>query len=157
MKFDPSCYPRTYPASLEWRLFFIVFLGIGVGCGLPYMILTVTGRGFSGGSPSILWLLPLPLGGIYSILWVRRFKVILQPDAIESQRFFSTRRLIRSEIRERYILPGNAYGAFRQIVLVPRDGNAKELPILMIMRRDALFDAWFAAIPDADEQERAYR
>jgi hypothetical protein len=155
MAFDPSCYPRTYPASLDWRLTF-TFLGIAVGAGLPYMILSVSGRGISiSGSPSILWLLPLLLGGIYLILWVRRFKVVLQPDAIESQGFFSTRRLIRSEIKERYILSGNRYGAFSQLVLVPRNGKAKELHILMIIQNDDLFHAWFKAIPNADKQDRA--
>ena len=82
IELDSSCYPRTYPASLVWRLTF-TFLGIAAGVGLPYMILSVSGRGVSiSGSPSLLWLLPLPLGGIYLILWVRRFKVTLQPDAI---------------------------------------------------------------------------
>jgi len=106
MAFDSSRYPRAYPASLVWRLFFIS-LGIAVGAGLPYMILSVSGRGMISGSPSILWLLPLPLGGIYSILWAQRFKVTLQPDAIESQRFISTRRLMRSEIEERSFESGN--------------------------------------------------
>lgn len=153
MAFDPSCYPRNYPPSLLWRLFFI-FLGITVGAGLPYLVLSVSGRGISG-SPSILLLLPLPLGGIYLILWVRRFKVVLKPDAIESHRIFSTRRLIRSEIKERYNVSANGRGAFSQLVLVPRNGKVKELRILMIIQNDALFDAWFAAIPDAEDQERA--
>jgi hypothetical protein len=153
MAFDPTCYPRTYPPSLVWRLFFI-FLGIAIGAGLPYLVLSASGRGTSG-STSILWLLPLPLGGIYLILWVRRFKVVLRPDAIESHRSFSTRRIIRSEIKEKYNVSGNGRGAFSQLVLVPRDGNAKELRILMILDNDVLFHAWFAAIPDANYQERA--
>ena len=122
------------------------------------MILSVSGRGVSiSGSPSILWLLPLPLGGIYSILWAHRFKVTLQPDAIESQRFISTRRLMRSEIKERSFEPGNFRGAFSQLVLVPRNRKAKELRILLIIDNDDLFHAWFAAIPVAGERERAWR
>jgi len=147
LAFDSSCYPRTYPISLVWSLFF-TGLGIAVGAGLPYLILSVSGRGISiSGGPSILWLLPLPLAGIYSMLWARRFKVTLQPDAIESQRLFSTRRLIRSEIEERRFVSGNWYGAFSQLVLVPRNTETKELRILLIIENDALFDAWFAAIP----------
>lgn len=145
--FDTACYPRTYPASLVWRLFSF-FLGIAVGVGLPYMILSVSGRGISiSGGALIPWFFLFPLGGIYSILWVWRFKVTLQPDAIESQRFLSTRRLIRSEIKERYNVSGNGRGAFSQLVLVPCNGKAKELHILMIMDNDDLFHAWFAAIP----------
>ena len=155
--FDSSCYPRTYPTSWVWSLTF-AFVGISVGAWLPYVILSVSGRGMSiSGSPSILWLLPLPLGGIYLIFWARRFKVTLQPDAIELQRFFSTRRLRRSEIKERYIVSGNWRGAFSQLVLVPRDGKAKELHILMIIQNDDLFHAWFKPIPNVDEQERACR
>jgi hypothetical protein len=121
------------------------------------MILSVSGRGISiSGSPSILWLPPFPLGGICLILWARGFKVTLQPDAVESQRFFSTRRLLRSEIKETRLESGNWYGAFSQLVLVPRNRETKELRILRIMQTDALFDAWFAAIPDAGSQERAW-
>jgi hypothetical protein len=60
-----------------------------------------------------------------------------------------------SEIKERYIASGNRYGAFSQLVLVPRNGKAKELHILMIMENDDLFHAWFKAIPNADKQGRA--
>ncbi|HWF37529.1 MAG TPA: hypothetical protein VG322_03355 [Candidatus Acidoferrales bacterium] len=145
--FDSSCYPRTYPISLVWSLFFTA-LGIAVGVGLPYMILSVSGRGISiSDNPSNLWLLPLPLGGICLMLWARRFKVTLQPDAIESQRLFSTRRLMRSEIKERRFVSGNRYGAFTQLVLVPRGGQSKELRIPLIIENDAVFDAWFAGIP----------
>lgn len=99
------------------------------------------------GSPSILWLIPLPLGGICLMLWARQFQLTLQPDAIESQRLFSTRRLLRSEIKERVLVSGNRYKAFSQLVLVPRDARSKDLRIPLIIENDAMFDAWFADIP----------
>jgi hypothetical protein len=154
MEFDPSRYPRTYPASSQWRLFF-TGLGILIGAGFPYGILSASARSAStSGTHSMPWVLPLPLVGIYLILWVRRFKVILQPDAIVSERFFSTRRLMRSEIKERRFMSGNRAGAFSQIILIPRDRNMKRLPILLILENDDLFHAWFAAIPIAGNGDR---
>jgi hypothetical protein len=94
--------------------------------------------------------IPLPVVGIYLIFWVRRFKVILLPDAIVSERLFSTRRLMRSEIEKRRFMAGNRDGAFSQIVLIPHDRNTKRLPILLILDNDDLFHAWLAAIPTDD-------
>jgi hypothetical protein len=154
MEFDPGRYPRAYPASFQSRLFF-TGLGILIGAGFPYGVFSASGRGISTfASHSMLWVLPLPLIGVYLILWVRRFKVTLEPDAIVSQRFFSTRRLMRSEIKERRFMTGNRDGAFSQIILIPRDRNTKRLPILLILENDDLFHAWFAAIPIAGSGDR---
>jgi hypothetical protein len=150
MEFDPTRYPRTYPATFQWRLFF-TGLGILIGAGFPYGDLSASGRGTSTfGSHSLLWVVPLPVVGIYLIFWVRRFKVILLPDAIVSERLFSTRRLMRSEIEKRRFIAGNRDGAFSQIVLIPHDRNTKRLPILLILDNDDLFHAWLAAIPTDD-------
>ena len=94
------------------------------------------------------------------ILWVWRFKVTLRPDAIELQRFFSTRRLTRLEIKERRLLLAKGYvrgAGISELVLVPQDSREKELHMLMIIENDDLFHAWFKVIPNADKRIRAYR
>lgn len=154
-KFDPSLYPRTYPASVGRRLLWIslgALVSIGGLCGVWYFGTGHEARGIRDAiimiSASLLFVL---LGG-YMILLMLRSLVILAPDAIAVRTILSTRKLLRDEIEGRRLLR-TPYIA--TLELIPRDKGKKKLRIGMLMRTDALFQAWFSGIPNLGAQELA--
>ncbi len=152
--FDPSLYPRAYPASVGKRLLWIslgALLSIGGLCGVWYFGTGHETRGIRDALIMISVSLLFVLAGGYLILLMIRSLVILEPDAITVRTIVSTRKLLRDEIEGRRLLPGY----ISTLELIPRDKGKKKLSIGMLMRTDALFHAWFSGIPDLDAQELA--
>ncbi len=135
-----------------------------VGVRTPlYMILSVSGRGISisGGALIPVVLSFSPLGGdLLNSLGLWRFKVTLQPDAIESQLGSSRHaRLIRSEIQgkiqcvwQRTWRPSVNWYWF------PCNGKAKKsCTYSWIMDNDDLFHAWVRGHSDTWLEKRLFR
>lgn len=151
--FDASRYPRTYAPSLGNRAIWISFGGLLVGVGILgvwYSLAAGDELGPKGPALMIsLSLLFVLLGG-YLILSMISSKVILRPDAVEVQNLFSSRTMLRGEIRGQRFLHNTS-----TIELLPRDASQKKLKIAFFAIPDSLFAAWFSSIPDLDAAELA--
>lgn len=92
------------------------------------------------------------LVGIYMIATILRMRVTLRADEIVAEDLFTTRTLLRSDIAGQRTLRSQ-YASI--LVLVPREASQPKLKLAQIFQRDAAFEAWFADIPDVDDEEFA--
>ncbi len=89
--------------------------------------------------------------GSYLILSMIFSKVILRPDAVEVQNLFSSRTMLRGEIRGQL----DSYITHFDHRTLPRDTSQRKLKIAFFATPDSLFAAWFSSIPDLDAAELA--
>lgn len=98
------------------------------------------------------------LGGFFALLGlpalasVRRTRVWLYPDAIETRGIFIRKRMERADIAGRRFDAGNEGAAV--IHLLPNTTRVSLLRLPAYIATDAAWDAWFASIPDMDAEER---
>jgi len=142
-----ASYPRTYRYSPALRAFIYVIAVAMMGGGVWAASLQIR----QPSSPTILlWVgltafcLGLSMASSCAVSCLT-----LRADAIEVRGLFSTRRLRRDEILGRRLLPTR--GKPIQ-VLVPRSG--RQLRLDSGYKRDSVLEAWIAALPDIDLQER---
>lgn len=153
-EFKPADYPRTYRAAGGSAVFLTVIGVIGViggALGSWYF-------GFHLEPATVVQRLigevvfgALCLGGIYLLLLVARFKIVLEADSIEVQTALFRRVLLRSNISGwRLVQASNSPAT---IWLVPRAGSGKTLQLALMFRRDAAFESWLDTLPNLDAQE----
>jgi hypothetical protein len=153
--FDPSLYPRTYPASSGYAVFFYVLSAAAIlpgGLGVWYF---GTGHEISNRTQQVILVggsLLFALLGIYLIGTILRYRVTLRADAIVAETLFSTRTLLRSDIAGRRLLRTRYVST---LVLVPRNAGQKKLKLAQMYQQDAAFEAWFGDIPDIDAADFA--
>jgi hypothetical protein len=90
--------------------------------------------------------------GIGTLAMILSYKVTLSFDDIRVRGIFGSRRMLRADIAGRHLLPTQYVST---LVLVPHDDAQKRLKIPLLLRRDAVFNAWLADLPDLDAQEVA--
>lgn len=150
-QFDPSLYPRTYrPTTLRRSLWTIMsaFFGLPSLFGVFFFCISQEAKSYLAAFVCLLFLLL----AVYVFLYVLRSKLALTPDAVEYTEVFTTKRLLRAEIAAwRMYSYENAY----VLELKPADHHKKRLKLTLSLKRDALFDAWFAALPSLDDLELA--
>ncbi len=93
----------------------------------------------------------LCLGGIYLLLLVARFQIVLEADKIERQTVIFHRTLQRRDIGGWRFVQGKNNPPM--ISLVPREGAGKTLPLMQMFRLDAPFESWLDTLPNLDAQE----
>lgn len=152
---DLSAYPATYRFSKSYSAFFYSLAGIAIGAGGLGMWYFGTGHEMTSTGQAIFMVLicsVFVLLGIFLIASIVRSSVTLLPDSIVVQGMFSTRKLLRSNIAGRRVLPTQYV---KTLVLIPNSKHGKRLKIALALRTDPAFDAWFAGIPDLDAKEVA--
>lgn len=88
--------------------------------------------------------------GLYLLLAVPKYRVVLYADRIEVHEFLKARTLLRDDILGRRV--EREENSSETIVLVPRGGQ-REIQIARIFRRDELFWEWIETLPDLDAQD----
>lgn len=148
-----SGYPRTYRVSLGWKLFLVGFgILFGLG-GIAGVILLPSPHGRFGTATLLADAVCAGFAGlgVYFLLYAWKYRVVLTADGVELVGPFRSRRLSCEEIEGRRTVR-NQNGP-RTLVLVPRDTGVKKLKISLVLKTDAMFDAWIARLPDLDQQE----
>lgn len=146
----PAEWPRTYRASLPWRVFMVAggttLSAVGIWCIWYFG----TGHEVRGSADTILMMSLsafFVLLGSYSAGAALRERITLLPDAIEYDALFTTTRIERGEIA------GYRFSAF-QLNLFLGGPDRRIFGISLLFRPDAAFMAWLAAIgaPEGAEQ-----
>jgi hypothetical protein len=152
--FDPADYPRTYRAAGGSAVFMSVMGAIGTVGG----VLGVWYLGFRVEPANVIQRLTggiifsgVCLGGIYLLLLVARFKILLEADRIEHQTVTFRRTLPRSDIRGWRFVQGKNNPPM--ISIVPRAGAGKTLQLMQMFRLDAPFESWLDTLPNLDALE----
>lgn len=146
-------YPRTYRAAL-WVYLLAIPVGVAF-CALGLALLYLLGGQMR--TPGALAGLAAAATGIaafggWMLLGVLRSKVVLSEEGVTMQGPLRVRRMARADIAGRRTL-SLQYGQ-KVLVLSSKTPGVRELKISMSgMRRDALWDAWFGALPDLDVEE----
>jgi hypothetical protein len=97
------------------------------------------------------------LGGFFSLLAIPvlasayRTRVVLHADAVETRGIFVVKRMERGDIAGRRRASGDGPA---MLVLVPKNTRVRSLKVPQYIATDAIWDRWFASIPDFDEDER---
>jgi hypothetical protein len=150
--FDPAPYPRTYQASLPWRLVILAcgcLLAAGAVCLAWFSLTSVSGIG------ATVFLLALASAffclGLYGLLYGLRNQVVLGPDGIEVISPLGWRTLRRDGLRGlRMFRSGQGFDV---VVLVPQDARAGNLTIPLVLKTDEIFYAWFRGLTNLDAEE----
>ena len=152
--FNPANYPRIYRAAGGSAVFMSVVGAIGTVGGL----LGVWYLGFHVEPANVIQRLTggiifsgVCLGGIYLLLLVARFKVLLEADRIEHQTVIFRRTFPRSDIRGWRFVQGKNNPPM--ISIVPRAGAGKTLQLMQMFRLDAPFESWVDTLPNLDALE----
>jgi hypothetical protein len=153
--FDSSNYPRTYRASLGWKLLLVpigVLFGLAGIAGIAFALWSL----MHDRSAQILAMVLLAAIcaafaclGVYTALSVLTYRVTLRVDGIEVIEPFRRRRLLRRDIRGRHTLSTQP----PILVLVPNDAKAKKLKVSLMLDTDRAFDDWCGRVTDLDRKE----
>ncbi|MFZ6875680.1 hypothetical protein ACO0LF_26740 [Undibacterium sp. Di27W] len=148
-----ASYPREYRLSLSWRLIALSLAIILIVGGMAGALLTtLEGQGL-GNSPILLVVaLILSAMGVFLLIDVLKYKIVLQHDAIEVHKMFSSRRLLRSQLQGRRLV--RRHNAPEEIFLIPLDPQEKKIQIARMLNTDAAFQSWMDGITDLDAQEQ---
>ncbi|MFZ6743750.1 hypothetical protein ACO0LC_11025 [Undibacterium sp. JH2W] len=148
-----AIYPREYRLSPGWRLlaFSLGLLLIGGGIAGIWLI-AMAGQDM--GNKGILLMIALILSalGVYLIVDILKYKVVLQHDAIEVHKTFSSRRMLCTQLQGRRLV--RRHNAPEEIFLIPRDSQQKKIQIAKMLKTDAAFQSWMDNIVDLDAQEQ---
>ena len=150
--FSPLEYPRFYVASTGNKLaatLFAILLGVPSMVGLWYLC-----AGPAINDPTERFLSPACLGALLALcLWTAlsayRYKVVLRTDRIEYQALLARWSLSRDRIgnwRQCRIQGG------KSLELTSTESNTV-LNFTLLFKPDAMFDSWFADLPNADLSE----
>ena len=152
---DTSLLPRTYQTSLGNRVFLTLVASANMAGGLLGMV--YFGLGYEMKSPGerlsfvLLSFLFFVLGS-YVLVYTFKSKIILYADRIEWHGVKSVRSLRRQEIAGWRII---ATQYVKTLEVRPRSLGIKKLKLSLMLKRDELFEAWFASLPNIDIQEEA--
>jgi len=153
--FDPELYPRSYCASLGWRLVILAcsaLLALGALCGLALFDFASLLNSTPLAALFLIALFAVFLGlGLYGLLYGFRFRVTLVADHVELVEPFRRHSLQRSEILGRRVLPGGQ--GFSVIVLVSSHAEHNKLRIPVLLKPDEAFRRWFYDLTDLDRSE----
>lgn len=144
----PLVYRVTMGQKIACALLGLMFGGMGVG--LFFLLQNGRADGFGGAFLGMLavGLLVVP---VYAVAYAINARVTLEARAIEVRQAFGMRRLETKDILGRRLVTG------RNVVypvIVPKEGRTLRLT-RSTFGLDDRFNAWFNALPDLDEQERA--
>lgn len=153
-KVDASMFPRAYRASTGNRIFLALVASANAVGGLLGMV--YFGLGHELKSPGerlflvLLSFLFVALGS-YVLIYTFQSKVILHADRIEWHGVKSVRSLRRDDIAGWRIIRTQYVSTLE---LRPRSPGIKKLKITLMLKRDEVFEAWFASLPNLDAQEQ---
>lgn len=151
---DASLLPRTYGTSIGNRIFLTLVACANAGGGLLGMI--YFGMGHEMKSPGerlsfvLLSFLFVALGS-YVLIYTFKSKIILYPDRIEWHGVKSVRSLRRDDIAGWRIIPTQYVSTLE---VRPRSPGVKKLKTSLMLKKDEIFEAWFAGLPNLDALER---
>ncbi|WP_130620839.1 PH domain-containing protein [Dyella amyloliquefaciens] len=145
-------YPLVYRVTTGQKIA-CGFLGLlfgAMGIGLFYLAQNGRSDGASGAFLGFvaMCLLAIP---VYALAYAMNARVTLEARAIEVRGAFGTRRLETGDIVGRRLVSGRSVV---YPVIVPKQGRPLRLT-RATFGLDDRFNAWFSALPDLDEQERA--
>jgi len=152
---DASSLPRSYPTSTGNRIFLTFVAGANIVGGLLGMV--YFGLGHEMKSPGerlffvLLSFLFVVLGS-YVLIYTYKSKIILYADRLEWHGVRSVRSLRRDDITAWRIIPTQYISTLE---VRPRSPGIKKLKISLMLKRDDVFAAWFASLPNLDAQEEA--
>jgi hypothetical protein len=153
--FDPALYPRSYGASLGWRLVILAcsaLLALGAVCGLALFDFSPLLNSTPLAALFLIALFAVFLGsGLYGLLYGFQFRVTLAADHVELVEPFRRRSLQRGEILGRRVLPGGQ--GLSVFVLVSRHAEHGKLKIPVLLKPDEAFRRWFYDLADLDMSE----
>ncbi|HEY6371560.1 MAG TPA: hypothetical protein VIX37_13350 [Candidatus Sulfotelmatobacter sp.] len=152
---DASVYPRTYRVSSGYFAFLSLLSGLVIipGClGIWYFGTGHETRGPRDAAIMVSLCVLFVLLGACLLVSLLRFPVTLGSDSIEVRGFFTSHRVLRTEVAGFRILPTQYIAT---VVVVPRDAHQKTLKFSRILKTDGAYDAWFGTIPNLDTVERA--
>jgi hypothetical protein len=149
-----SDYPRTYRPSGGWTVFlFLVaaLVAIGGALGVWYF-----GTGHEVRSPKDAMMLvgvcsAFVLLGLWLILFLLRFRILLLADGIEVRGLIFARMLPRDEILGWKVVPG--HNSPPVLVLVPRSEHGRPLKVMSIFKPDVAFEDWLKTLKNLDAEE----
>jgi hypothetical protein len=152
-QFDPSAYPRAYPASTAWRVFMgLTGGGLGVG-GLLGIWYFGTGHEVRNTTDMVMLVsvsAALLLLGLLAAIATMRARVVLTAEAIELHGGLKTERMRRDEVAGFRII---AAQGFNILWLKPGTAGAKVMKVSMLFKPDEAFMAWFEGIENIDYAE----
>jgi len=154
-KFDPTAYPRAYPASRGWKVFMALLGGIVAFGGLMGVWYFGTGHEVYNIDGQVLLLgmsLAFVLLGFACATMTLRAKLVLAPLAIEEHGLFNVNRVLRQEIA------GYRFRIVQGVNLLEVTTNGpkpKVQRISLLFKPDEQFQNWFAGIEDFNESELA--
>ena len=153
--FDPAFYPRSYGASLGWRLAILAcgaLVALGAVFGLAFFDYAPLLNSSPPGAFFLMALFAVLLClGLYGVLYGLQFRVLLMADRIDLVEPFRRRSLQRAEVRGRRMLPSGQ--GFPILVLISRDAGLGKLKIPMVLKSDEAFVRWFHDLVDLDKSE----
>lgn len=149
-----SLLPRTYRTSIGNRIFLTLVACGNAGGGLLGMIYFGMGHEMKGPGERLFFVflsfLFVALGS-YLLLYTFKSKIVLYADRIEWHGVKSQRSLRRDDIagwritRTQYV---------STLELHSRSPGTKKLKVSLMLKRDDVFDGWFAGLANLDAQER---
>jgi hypothetical protein len=150
-------WPRVYRPSRKQRLLMEVIGALCIAGGLAALVAALLWRPGKNGAVLIVMMaacgLCFLLAGIYTIPWIRGKRILLFEDAIEFVDLgYGRRRLSRDEILGLRVIQLQ-YG-FMNVFFELREPGRKPLKTDLYCERDAVLDAWLAAIPNLDVRDR---
>lgn len=151
---DASLLPRTYGTSIGNRIFLTLVACANAGGGLLGMIYFGMGHEMKGPGERLFFVLLSFLFvalGSYVLIYTFKSKTVLYADRIEWLGVKSVRSLRRQDIAGWRIIPTQYVSTLE---VRPRSPGTKKLKISLMLKRDAVFDGWFAGLANLDAQER---
>lgn len=150
---DASLLPRTYGTSIGNRIFLTLVACGNAGGGLLGMI--YFGMGHEMKSPRerlffvFLSFLFVALGS-YLLLYTFKSKIVLYADRIEWHGVKSMSSMRRDDVAGWRIIRTQYVSILE---LHPRSPGTKKLKVSLMLKRDEVFDGWFAGLVNLDAQE----
>lgn len=151
---DVSLLPRTYGTSIGNRIFLTLVASANAGAGLLGMIYFGMGHEMKGPGERLSFVLLSFLFvalGSYVLIYTFKSKIVLYADRIEWQGVKSARSLRREDIAGWRIIRTQYVSTLE---LRPRSPGTKKLKVGLMLKRDEVFDGWFAGLTNLDAQER---
>ncbi len=144
-EYDPSLFPRSYSASLGWRILFVTVSVVLVAFAIWEV------RDSSGGSDAhnpislflTMFFVFLIFLAIYMCVFGLKMKVTLTDKRIELRNLFTRESMLRADVAG-WKIGDTPY--IRFWIFQHRDGG-KKLQVPMILKTDSAFDAWLYSLP----------